>query len=458
MAELRVASWNAFRDRLRADLTPESYDTWFKSVSLIEWESDCLKLGVRNRYVKQWIEDHYGREVVAAAQAVDPETRTVELNVLVPAASRSATAGAALERTVRDIGRARTPSEPVRMSDTDIFFALPGYRLDDFVVGACNRLPHSACLAVAERPAGAYNPLVLHGDHGLGKTHLLQGLAHDLRKRHPELKVKLATCEEFANEYLRAIQDRKLEALREAYRTCHVLLMDNVHFLCNKEKTQDEFLFTFDALQQMGRQIVLTCDEHPRRMKGLDQRLAARFQSGLVARLDRPDFETRASLIHNKGQGRRLALDEDLAELLAMRIDLSVRELEGAVCKLAALSAAEKRAPDKEMALLALRELGYLREGPLSPAEILEAVVQRFGVEADAVRGGKRHAALVRGRHLAMYLCKQLTSHSLSEIGRFFGNRDHSTVLHAVRKIDKDAGRDEELAAEIQALRRSLGR
>ncbi|GMV80524.1 MAG: hypothetical protein AMXMBFR7_17080 [Planctomycetota bacterium] len=461
MAELRVASWHAVRERLQAALSPESFDTWFQQVELVEWDGECLKLAVRNRYVKQWIEDHYRRELLRAAREVEPETRKVELHVQPAVTERSAQAtaiGGILENVIQPRPRdTRAPAEDDR-SAFERASSGTGWRLDDFVQGACNRLAYSAARSLVDSPATAYNPLFLHGDHGLGKTHLLQGLERALRIARPNAKVKLLSCEAFANEYLRAVQDRKIDRFRETYRSSDVLLVDDVQFLVGKEKTQEEFLYTFDALVNAGKQVVLTADQAPRTIKELDARLLARFQSGLVVRLDRPDYETRVELIQSKAVARRMTLPLELAELLAMRIDLSVRELEGAVCKLSALAAAEGRLPDREMASLALRELGYLREGPLSPAEILEAVAQRMNFEVDQIRGAKRHAGLVQARHLAMFLCKQLTSYSLSEIGRFFGNRDHSTVLHAVRKMDRQFKKDEDMQREVQALRRGLGR
>jgi chromosomal replication initiator protein len=202
----------------------------------------------------------------------------------------------------------------------------------------------------------------------------------------------------------------------------------------------------------------VTCNPAPREIKRLDERLRERFQAGLVANLDSPDFEARVELVRAKAKARGLELEEATAELLAYRIEKSVRELEGAVCKLAALVAAEQRVPDHETALLALCELGYVREGPLTCEEIVSAVAKRFGLSSDEIRSGRRHASLVRARHFAMYLAKQLTRLSLSEIGRFFGNRDHSTVLHAIRKVESEARQSADLREELLALRRALGR
>ncbi len=450
VSEVRVATCEALRERLRATIPVESYNTWFKQLSLVECDGCSMRLSVPSRYVKHWIETHYQQELHAAAQSLSPEVTSVTLLVAESTAvNRPQMLGEVLERVVSRPARteSRTPATTV----------LP-FSLEQFIVGPNSRVAHAACTAIVDKPALLYNPLVLCGGHGLGKTHLLHALAREIQRRYPEMTVKLVPAEHFANVYLAALRDRKLDAFRLEYRRCNVLLVDDVHFLAGKEKTQDEFLFTFDALHQMGRQIVLTCDVPPRETKRLDERLRERFQSGLVANLDTPDLDTRVALVHAKAKARGLTLEAPAAELLAYRIEKSVRELEGAVCKLAALAAAEQRAPNHETALLALCELGYVREGPLTCDEIVAALSKRFGTSPDEVRSDRRHASLVRVRHLAMYMAKQLTRLSLSEIGQFFGNRDHSTVLHAIRKIERETLTRAEVREDLLALRRSLGR
>ncbi|MBI3828431.1 MAG: chromosomal replication initiator protein DnaA, partial [Planctomycetes bacterium] len=399
-------------------------------------------------------ERYYKSEILAAAQALQPETHTVELSVA--AQKKTPEPVRKISQVLDDTLPASVHAKPQAPRFEE---HRPSHhnRLDTFVVGN-NRLPFAACQTIVDAPASVYNPLVIHGDHGLGKSHLLQAVAHQLHERRPGQRVRFVSCEEFANTYLRALQDRKLDTFRADYRSCQALIVDDVQFLSGKEKTQEEFLHTFDVLRNQGRQIVLSSIAHPRDIKDLVPRLAERFVSGLVARLTPPDFTSRVDMLLSKAQSRRLNISREIAEVLAARVERSVRELEGAVCKLAALAAAELRAPDREMALLALRELGYLREGPLSLEEVLEAVLQRTNQDADEIRSSKRHASLVRTRHIAMYLAKHLTTHSLSEIGRYFGNRDHSTVLHAERKVSNDAKQDENLRLELQALRRILGR
>jgi chromosomal replication initiator protein len=455
VSEVRVSPWEAFAQRLRGAIPQESYGAWFKHLDLLDWSSQRLRLSAPNRYVKHWIETHYAHEVLNAARAVAPQTTEIELVVSPPAPTPGP----------RPLAQALPPALVISRETEPAAAPLPApasprsdRSLESFVLGPGNRLAHAACQAVAERPAAAYNPLLLCGGHGLGKTHLLQALARELQRRYPTSPVKLVSGEEFANAYLTALQAKKLDAFRQEYRRVHTLLVDDVQFLAGKEKTQDEFLHTFNSLLHSNRQIVLAATLPPREIPRLDPRLLERFQSGLLANLAAPDYETRLALLRAKAASRDVALPPEAAELLATRLERSVREMEGAVLKLAALSAAEGREPDKDLALLALRELGYLREGPLPLDDILAAVAQHTHVTADEIRGAKRHASLVRARHIAMYLAKQLGRASLPEIGRFFGNRDHSTVLHAVRKIDREIRHDESVRADVETLRLKLGR
>ena len=457
LSQQSATHWSLLRSRLLARISKTSYDTWFNRLQILGWEQGCLHLEAPNRYVKHWIETHYLRDLLDAARTVEPATTSVMLSVAVAVSApevRTESVGKVLHESSVALGLVdRHAPKPYADTQRSGLF-----RLDALVIGNANRLAYAAAQTVVEAPASVYNPLVIHGDHGLGKTHVLHGLAHALQQKHPHFRIRHVSCEEFANTYLQALQVRKLDAFRADFRSCHALIVDDVQFLSNKEKTQDEFLHTFDALRNLGRQVILSSIVHPREIKHLDVRLAERFQSGLVARVAPPDFAMRSEVLQRKAKTRGLTLSTAVSEILSSRVERSFCELEGVVCKLGALSAAEGRAPDRELALLALRELGYLHEGPLSLEEILEAVVQRTRQNADEIRSSKRHADLVRTRHIAMYLSKTLAHCNLGEIGRYYGNRDHSTVLHAARKIAAVMKHDEALRDEVQALQRILGR
>ncbi|HYG76999.1 MAG TPA: chromosomal replication initiator protein DnaA [Planctomycetota bacterium] len=461
-------------ERLRSAVSPECYQTWFKEIHFVSCAENTVRINVPNRYVKFWLESHYRKEIMRAINCVLPEVRTLEIGVPVtPRPGESAaTLSAVLERSVSAqkanrseppvLTRGNAPQQSSGSRDTVRLTPLsPKLRLESFLVGKSNRIAHSAAQTVAESPGIVYNPLYLYGAHGLGKTHLLQGIAHLMLEKNPPANVLHISCEEFTNAYISAVQNKRLDAFRARFRSCDALLIDDVQFLGGRERTQEEFLHTFDTLRDNHKQIVLCADTAPREIRKLDQKLATRFVSGLVTHLRGPDLPLRMEVLREKARSRGLALAPDVTELLATHIESNVRELEGAVCKLLALAAAENsrgESPNRELAILALRELGYLRSGPLSLQDILDAVSQRFGVSADDLRSSKRYAAITHARHIGMYLSKTLTSQSVADIGRFYGNRDHATVLHAARKMGELIKRDENVKNEVQSLRQVLGR
>jgi len=509
-------------EHVRAGVSPDCYQTWFGSLCVREFKNGVVHITAPNRFVKQWLESHYRKELLQAAQAVLADARSVELSLACQKASEPA-------KPVTDVIDGLLPPVPAAASPSQSYSAngigarretvrllplSPKFRLENFVVGVPNRLAYVAAQSVVESPGEIYNPLFLHGKQGLGKTHLLQGIAHLMLERNPPLSVIYTSCEEFTNAYISAVQFKRLDAFRARFRNCDVLLVDDVQFLAGRERTQEEFLHTFDALRQSRKQIVLSADAAPREIKRLDPKLVTRFQSELVARLEAPDQPLRVRLIQEKARARGFSLEKDVVELFATHIENNVRELEGAVCKLIALAAAYREdskdsplahsdnrqrhlapqasnetvgspvAPESsgpaslpppegaamgegrnnssshfyELALVAMRELGYLRSGPVTLSDILEAVCRHYAVRPDDVRSEKRGAQFVQARHVGMYLAKQLTAHSLCDIGRCYGNRNHATVLHGCDKINEFSKRDEKLQHDILALRQVLGR
>jgi chromosomal replication initiator protein len=458
---------------LRTVVSEDVFKNWFRELTVLGKNGTVLQVCAPNRYAKYWIESHYGRDLLNSAREMMPEVTAVELLVATPrqaplASDSSAALSDVLQNTLPRSAQPatanakvddgpRNSTRPARDGFTHTPLA-SRLRLETFIVGKCTRVAHAAAQSVSESPAAVYNPLFIHGAHGLGKTHLLHGIGHLLRERVPPQNVMYVPCEEFTNHYVQAVQSRRLDAFRTRYRSCDALLIDDVQFLAGKDRTQEEFLHTFDTLRNSQKQIVIVCDTSPRDLKRIDPKLLTRFQSGLVAQVEMPEAETRATIVSAKAKLRGLSLPVDVAETISTHISSNVRELEGAVCKLMALAAAEGRSPDRELALHALRDLGYLRSGPLALQDILQAVSQHFGISADELRGDKRHAAIVHARHAGMYLSKHLTSKSVAEIGRFYGNRDHATVLHATRKLSNLVKRDEQTKEELEKLRQVLGR
>jgi chromosomal replication initiator protein len=322
------------------------------------------------------------------------------------------------------------------------------YTFDQFVVGPCNRLSHAAALAVAENPGRAYNPLFIHGNVGLGKTHLLQAICHEIRRKNDSARVLYLSCEEFTNRFIHAIQSGRLDEFRELHRSVDVLVVDDIQFLANKDKTQDEFFHTFNALYNTNRQIIISSDRTPTEIPTIEERLVSRFRWGLVAEMEVPCFETRVAIVRRKARLRQLDLPEDVAYFIAERIDTNIRELEGAVVKVIGVASITDREVSVELAEEALRGVVVQRSRQVSVSEIMGLVTEEFSISARDMIGKSRTQAISLPRQISMYLCRQLTDQSLEEVGRYFGGRDHTTVLYAVKKIEKRV-KDDKMFREL---------
>lgn len=452
MQELASERWKAVLGHLSGRVSPKSFETWFASVEPISFTEEQLELGVANRFVKEWLNDHYMpivREAIGAATGLKPDVTLVVSGK----AFRKMRQKQERELELPETPRVVAPPRPAMGQP------LHGeFRLDNFVVGPSNRLVFSACQTVTENPGDGFNPLFIYGGAGLGKTHLLQGVCRALREKDPAASVAYVWCEDFLNDFVGGLQAGKLDEFRNHYMRLDVLVVDDIHFLGAKERTQEEFLHTFDALRNTGKQVVLSSDAHAKEIAALKNKLVTRFVSGLVARLSPPMFETRLSILRQKAARRGLEIAEALLAEIARRVETNVRELEGALAKVAALSAMEGRSPDVGLVRAALRELATSREGPVSLGEILDAVESVFGVSGSDVRSRKRSRRVIRPRQVAMYVAKRLTEHSLAEVGAFLGKRDHATVIHAGKRVAEEIKKDPALRRAVEDVFKALGR
>ncbi len=346
-----------------------------------------------------------------------------------------------------DFGRSRNPRD-------DSFGTLnTNYTFEQFVVGPCNRLAHAAALAVGDNPGRAYNPLFIHGNVGLGKTHLLQATCHAIRRRRGEAaRVLYLSCEAFTNRFILSIRAGKLEEFREFHRSVDVLVIDDVQFLANKEKTQDEFFHTFNALYNSNRQIIISSDRSPTEIPTIEERLVSRFKWGLVAEMELPCFETRVAIVKRKARTRQVEMPDDVAYCIAERIDTNIRELEGAVIKVVGVASITEREITVDLADEALRGVAVVRNRQVTLPDIMGLVTGEFSISARELTGKGRTQAVSLPRQICMYLCRQHTEQSLDEIGRFFGNRDHTTVLYSVQKVGKRVKEDRMFRDLVQSL------
>jgi chromosomal replication initiator protein len=329
------------------------------------------------------------------------------------------------------------PAARIRVEDLEPDTRLnPRYSFDDFVIGASNRFAHAAANAVAETPAKSYNPLFVYGGAGLGKTHLLHAIGHYVRKLYPRLRVRYVTTEQFTNEFINAIRDDSITAFQRLYRATDVLLVDDVQFLQSKERTQEEFFHTFNALHNAEKQIVLSSDRPPKQIGQLEDRLRSRFEWGLMTDIQPPDLETRIAILRKKAESDRLGVSDDVLEVIATKVASNIRELEGALIRVSAFASLQRAPADVQMAEYVLKDLfPDGRDRVISVQDIIDEVSAYFSLTPEELCSASRSRQLVNARQIAMYLTRELTDLSLPRIGRAFGNRDHSTVMHATQKI-----------------------
>ena len=389
--------WTAVADRIRDDLSPMVFGAWFSTTRALALEGDVLEVGVPNEFTRSWIEGHFAELVRKAANAADPGV-SVRFRVAegddVPRAEREVERAATRPKASKRSRRAET-AESLRSK----------YTFGSFVIGSSNRFAHAAALAVAEAPGQAYNPLVIYGDTGLGKTHLLQAIAHYVLMHAPGMRARYVTCEAFTNEFIAGIKEKRLDAFKRRYREdFDVLLIDDVHFLAGKEGIQEEFFHTFNTLHASGRQLVLTSDRAPREIPELADRLRSRFEWGLLVDVQPPDIETRIAILHKRVAADRVRIeDPELLPAIARRVPTNIRELEGALTRVLAYASLTGRPASAALVRETLRDLPD-SDTPVSVSTIKQVVSEAFGVPVPELESPKRSQAIVAPRQLAMYL------------------------------------------------------
>lgn len=444
--------WSAVQGSLRERLGVESYEIWIEPIRLARNAGPGLYLRLPNRYFRDWVKENFGQviteelhRVMAAPIPVDFLVEESEPGELAEPRSEPAAADA-------------PPAERDRA-----IIGIPGVAIDktfrSFVVGKCNQFAHAAAQAVAEAPGAVYNPLFIYGDTGLGKTHLMHAIGNAMRERDPRFNVVYVTAEQFTNDLIESLRYRRMHEFRDRYRKLpDMLLIDDVQFLSNKDATQEELFHTFEDLHKRGKQIVLTADVLPRDIKMLEPRLRSRFESGMLADTQAPDVETMVAILRQKAASMGLNVQADLAQWICSRVRGNVRELEGALNRLKAAARIQGVEPDLELARKHL--VGILPEAPPCPSvdEIVSVVSSFYNLKPADLRGTRRLKQIVRPRHVAMFLIREHTELSFPDIGRVFGNRDHATVQHAVKKIRAQITRDADLRNVIETIQRTLQR
>jgi len=461
--------WQGVLSRVRGSVTEQQFDTWFRTVEPAHCTDDVLELMVPNTFSREWLRKKYADLILGAAAAATGGRRPT-LRITVREGGEP-DEGAAIATAIADPEAMRKaivqdpilvenvqPARPRPRASSSVAtprtgaWLNPDYRFDTLVVGGHNRLASAAAMAVVDKGHRVYNPLVVHGGVGLGKSHVLQAICRAWSERRPDDRVRYVPSESFINQFISAVDEGDLDRFRRKYREVDLLVVDDVQFLAGKERTQEEFFHTFNHLHQLQKQIVLSSDVSPREIEGLSERLASRFRWGMVCEIETPSFETRLDLVRQKSEQLGELLPDGVASLIAEHVRTHVRELEGAVTRVIGHAHLSGQDIDLQLAREALKDVVVERRRRVTIQHIAEAVTRRYDVKLSELQSKKRAQVVAVPRQVCMFLARRLTGHSLEEIGGFFGGRDHSTVLYGVDRIRKRASEDEGLREAVEEL------
>ncbi len=443
-----VHTWSAALGELQLQMTQATFETWLRDSRLLRYEDGTFVVSVKNGYAKDWLEHRLAGTIKRTLARLTDRTADVQFVVGAQTSSAQTTGSPLLEQSSSpepegEPESARTPP----MRDFNL-----RYTFSTFVVGPGNRLAHAASMAVTESPAGAYNPLFLYGDVGLGKTHLLHSIGHTCQREG--IDTLYVSSETFTNDLIEAIRSHTTEAFREKYRTADVLLVDDIQFIAGKERTQEEFFHTFNALHSMDKQIVVSSDRPPRALSTLERRLCSRFEWGLIADIQAPDLETRIAILRSKAALSGMVIPNEIFPVIASQVRSNIRELEGALNQVIALARLTDQPLTPELAEMALGNLLHRREVPATA--IIECVARHFGLEPEQLTGRSRKREIARPRQIAMYLIREETDASLPQIGDLLDGRDHSTVLYGCERVAELMEESIDFRREVTTVRQRL--
>jgi len=449
--------WARVRSRLRGEFGEAPYRNWLKKLTLVGLRGAELQLAVPTRFIRDWIGSNYSDRLLALWVNENAAVRTIELVVEAGAKfGEEERAPAARGATVADSGT-RSEGSPAEIAKGILIHSLdPRFTFEDFIVGKSNELAYAAAYRVADSATVPFNPLFLYGGVGLGKTHLMHAIAWHICKRIPERRVIYLSAEKFMYQFVRALRDKNTMAFKEQFRSVDVLMIDDVQFISGKDSTQEEFFHTFNALVDQNRQVVVSADKSPSDLEGMEERMKSRLGWGLVADIHPTTYELRLGILQAKAEKLKQDVPAKVIEFLAHKITSNVRELEGALNRIAAHATLIGRPVTLETTQDLLHDLLRANDRRVTIEEIQKRVAEHFNIKVSDMHSARRSRGVARPRQVAMYLSKVLTPRSLPEIGRKFGGRDHTTVMHAVRRVEELRASDSSFAEDVELLRRML--
>ena len=451
-----ITIWQQTLSLVEQEMIRPSFDTWIKVLSPLSFENGVFEIGTHRQIVKEWVETRYLSMIRKAMETVLNQPVLITLSIIPPDATQ------AQENPTPPIVPASqtsvfskqtvVSSSPIRIDENPSPLN-PKYTFDSFVIGNSNRFAHAASLAVTEMPAKVYNPFFIYGGVGLGKTHLMHAIGHRIMQIHPENKVLYISSEKFTNDFINAIMSGHPESFRNRYRSIDVLLIDDIQFLAKKEQTQEEFFHTFNALHEANKQIIISSDRPPKEIPTLEDRLRSRFEWGLTTDIQSPDLETRIAILRKKAMIENITMPNDVIVYISTRIDNNIRELEGAFNRVNAFSFLNRKPITIEMAIESLKDLFPKdKTNRVTPQRIQEIVATHFRIKIDDLISKRRTRNVTVPRQLAMYLCREMTDWSLPKIGEIFGGRDHTTVIHAYEKVNRERQEDNRISSLLTEI------
>ncbi|NTU43236.1 MAG: chromosomal replication initiator protein DnaA [Nitrospirales bacterium] len=436
--------WQTSLSRIREKVGEGIFELWFKPMKLLQIKDSTAVIEIPNRFFREWVEDSYPSIITDVLD----ETAGQRVSVKFKVAEKE---DVALKRmdTRMEVRKNKLATKGIHLN--------PKYTFKNFVVGSSNQFAHAASMRVGENPGSAYNPLFIYGGVGLGKTHLMNAIGNAIVDKHRDVVVFYVSAEQFTNEVISALRHGKMGEFKEKYRNVDALLIDDIQFISGKTTTQEEFFHTFNSLYEKQHQIVLSSDRPPMEISDITDRLRSRFSMGLIADIQPPEVETKIAIIYKKAEMERMAISEEVAYFIATKIKSNIRELEGCLIKLGAHASLTGMPIDINMARNVLRDLISDEDKPITVDLIQKAVCEYFGVKLQDLKAKKRTKEIANARQIAMYLTKQHTQLSLSEIGRSFGGKDHATVIYACKQVEEKRERDEALSKTIDSIVKKIG-
>ncbi len=425
--------WNQVLTRLEQLIDRTEYESWFSPTRFVSQRGDTIEVSVPTQSFVDEIRERFGAQIRAVLSELSPDR--VQVHFVVEGDE------------LRQVPVVTSPKD-----DLPVAIFNPRYRFGTFVVGNSNQLAYAASMSIAENPSGSFNPLFIYGGAGLGKTHLIQAIGQQLRDSNPRMKVVYMSADSFVTELIASIRYDRMQLFRDRYRSVDALLLDDIQFLAGKERTQEEFFHTFNALYEAQKQIVFTSDAPPKEIPTLEERLRSRFEWGLIADIQPPDLETKVAILRKKAEEKRLDLPHEVALFIAERVRSNIRELEGHLNRVVAFASLTGHCVDIDLVKEALKDLLAKEDKPITPNEILKVVAAHYGIKVTDLKSKSNARPIAYPRQVAMYLCKELTDLSYPEIGKLFNNKHHSTVMYSVEKIDQLKDDDQQVARTIEML------